>query len=425
MRPPKPSSKEAIISKPKEPKNDKHIFRQKVDSSNQTAICTASTTQVGRLTIKDLLKANKYHVPIFQRRYCWTPVQWNTILMDARKGKDHSLGRLTCTNNISDERSCILDGQQRFTTITILLASMRDSIINSGHRNHPLVQSINELLFIDVNAMKEYDVSNLIHGDDLSEGIELPFTRLIPTFCDRVSYYASILPKEDENKRVMPQIISKLEENISWNRALQAKHHFDNKLRQINGNTKKLVSLAHSILNKFNMLYFPITIDGGYEDGTEDLMVVYERLALRDATFCRPKRQQEYVSMSSSDMIRNLLLGSFSTKENAVDFYKHHWLPLEQLSVQRYNSHHRDDSMNILIQSFLKRHGFYNGENPLNGDPNKTSHFGMGGKLYADFQIWLSDFMRKTRDENNAIVYDSDQMIIDVGIKLHDFVYIN
>lgn len=449
MRPPKPSKKEPERSHVKEKNNNLNqtLFRQKVDASNQNAICTASMN-VGRRTMRDLLQANKYHVPIFQRRYCWTSVQWNTILMDAQRALmqgayHHSLGRLTCTNNnVSEsndddsrhnERSCILDGQQRFTTITILLASIRDSIIQSGQEHHPLVQSINELLFINLNAMNTYNMKNLVNenNDDgtfnLSEGVELPFARLTPTFCDRLSYYVSILPPmEGENKKIMSILSSKLEENISWHRPLQAKQHFDQKLRKscTQKLTNKLVSLANAIMNKFNMLYFPIYIDKGHEDGTEDLMVVYERLALRDATFCKPKRQQEYVSMSSSDMIRNLLLGSFSTKENALEFYKLYWLPLEQISYGQHDGYDRDDSMNILIQSFLERQGFYDEEEVMNDKAKISSGYIMGGKLYADFQIWLSDFMMEKRDKSSASAFDSDNLIRDVGIKLQHFIVV-
>merc|ERR1712151_1300804 len=162
--------------------------------------------------------------PIFQRRYCWTSVQWNTILMDAQRALiqgtyHHSLGRLTCTNNNvgNNERSCILDGQQRFTTITILLASIRDSVIENGQESHPIVKSINELLFVDLNAMSEYNMKNLVNEDgndgafNLVEGIELPFARLIPTFCDRLSYYVSILPPVDGENKVIMSLKMKLE----------------------------------------------------------------------------------------------------------------------------------------------------------------------------------------------------------------------
>ena len=59
-------------------------------------------------------------------------------------------------------------------------------------------------------------------------------------------------------------------------------------------------------------------------------MVVYDRLALRDATWTKPTRDAEYMSMDGVDMIRNLLLGSFIDEPEAMEFYNLYWLPLEK-----------------------------------------------------------------------------------------------
>jgi len=83
------------------------------------------------------------------------------------------------------------------------------------------------------------------------------------------------------------------------------------------------------------MLVFPIDVGTGRTDGTQDLMVIYERLALRDATFCKPHRQTEYQSMDAVDLIRNLLLGTFSDPESTIDFYRDQWLPLERYVGER------------------------------------------------------------------------------------------
>merc|ERR1712232_1513719 len=97
-------------------------YQQKMklaQSFTQGGICCGSGQIVGRLPLKQLLLTAaqnnnnknlyrdtipiKFHVPIFQRRYCWTEIQWQTLLMDAATATTssddfHSLGRLTCTN---------------------------------------------------------------------------------------------------------------------------------------------------------------------------------------------------------------------------------------------------------------------------------------------------------------------------------------
>lgn len=129
------------------------------------------------------------------------------------------------------------------------------------------------------------------------------------------------------------------------------------------------------------MLYFPIDIDKGAQDGTDDLMVVYERLALRDATFTKPSRKSEYLSMSGVDMIRNLLLGSFVDSDDSIGFYKQYWLPIEQLADTASHSTRRkfEEVMQDIFEAFLASKEY--GEDLCPGF--------VGGKIYAEFQSWF------------------------------------
>ena len=393
-------------------------FRQKVAAAHQTSICNA--TKVGRKPIRDILEQDpNFQVPIFQRRYCWNVDQWDTLLSDAALGKDHSLGRLTCTNvgghvvdgspishpNI-ERRSVILDGQQRFTTITLLLASIRDAL-QSSYAGDVQIEAINNLLFVDQTALSSW-IENMT-DTSLHEGMELNFAKLIPTYCDRWSYYAAILPIDDST---FP------DRTTIWHRPLKAKRHFDSHLK---GYLREaLHALATSVLNNFHMLYFPIDLVGR-RDGTEDLMVVYERLAMRDATFCKPHREHEYVSMDGMDMIRNLLLGSFDNGDDTVRFYKDIWLPIERMSVEpcasvqiRQLSQSTEPlkpcnensmlstsprTMQGMIQSFLSKQ-----------DVEEQDAGTIGGKDYAKFQSWLEGEI-KAFDPSR----EQKELIFDIG----------
>ena len=479
-------------------------FRQKVATAHQTSICNA--TNAGRRKIRDILQQQDplFQVPIFQRRYCWDEDQWDTLLSDALAGKPHSLGRLTCTNvanaveanvgldvavdpstpdsaldkadssevNDSNEseqnrapqrrrtkhRSVILDGQQRFTTITLLLASLRDTLslllleVKEEASSNPslsMIQTINKFLFADMDELsswlqKEREPTTNHQQSLLCEGVELSFAKLIPTFCDRWSYYTAILPKGCSSG-ASPNDLETVAggptstKTSSWHRPLQAKQHFDSRL----GGYKKeqLIDLANSILDNFHMLYFPIDIIGR-DDGTEDLMVVYERLALRDATFCKPSRDDEFVSMDGIDMIRNLLLGSFRNESDTIQFYKTIWLPIERLAdnnnhnvVTSTSSQEKDESiflhsnvesgttscrtvsasntgrnthctMRGMIQSFL-----------LKQDDFVEQDAGtIGGRDYANFQFWLENQMKKQEDffgeSKKSSNYETAHMVV-------------
>ena len=363
-------------------------FRQKVLQANANSICNATSDKLGRMPMRQLLAMDSFCVPIFQRRYCWTNTQWKTLLEDSAMGghPKHSLGRLTCTRTTSESatttsstnnlvgvqgRSCILDGQQRFTTTTVLLAAIRDmleKLQGDGSGFTGTIMSINQLIFLNVDQMKDWIKSK----SQLREGDELPFARLIPTFCDRLAYYTAVLPSSysttssSDTSQVLP-------------RPLQAKRFFLKHIQRDHFTQPKLTKLLRGVLDGLTMLYFPVDVDTQQNDGTDDMMVIYERLALRDATFCKPTRKEEYQSMDGSDMVRNLLLGSFMDDTGSADYYKECWLPLEQ-EVARHGR-----TVPEVLRAFLKAQN----DGPI-GESTRTKAGYIGGQVYADFQTWFA-----------------------------------
>ena len=76
-----------------------------------------------------LLTHSSYTIPFFQREYSWSKDGWSDFLEDAAKagddGKQHFFGFMTFKKE-NDAEFLIIEGQQRFTTATILLAVARD-----------------------------------------------------------------------------------------------------------------------------------------------------------------------------------------------------------------------------------------------------------------------------------------------------------
>jgi len=79
----------------------------------------------------------QYTVPLFQRTYSWDKNNWETLWNDlletceAEDGSRHFLGSIV-TKSLSStpegvSRFLLIDGQQRLTTLTLLLAALRDS----------------------------------------------------------------------------------------------------------------------------------------------------------------------------------------------------------------------------------------------------------------------------------------------------------
>lgn len=367
--------------------NDKAVpempdFLKKIMQANKNVICTASADDVRKVNI-DYLMGKKLRIPMFQRQYCWNVGQWRTLLADAlsvasRKKQSHSLGRLTCVfGNSHDERLVVVDGQQRNTSATLLLAAIRDIAHQSSEDCSDLVDFINSKLFPDTEGLKTWIELNSSNLSPVEEGIVLPFACLVPTYCDRASYYEAILPPR------VDALTATIETGLQiQTRPLKAKQFFVDSLSK--KPKSELEKLTTAILFSLEWLFFPINMSNHHKDGTEDLQVIYERLALRDAMFCRPQRKNEHADMGAADFVRNLMLGSFSTEEEAITVYKAHWLPIELAAAAVVDQQGIADVLESMLTAFLDAQ-------PKALQPDTDLNIQMiGGQLYARFRAWVS-----------------------------------
>jgi hypothetical protein len=357
-------------------------FLANMMNANQNVICTAKGNAVRRVSVTDLL-SHRLRIPIFQRRYCWDSDQWETLLNDALvvasgSKEKHALGRITCVQiEGEDARLLVIDGQQRNTTCTLLLAAIRDVALEryaGDSLSDELVLKLDSMLFPDSAGLATWLAQNT-GSKQLADGVALEFAALVPTYCDRASYFASILPAH----------AAAASGSAQWQRPSEAKAFFVDKLSEFS--LDRLVSLAEVVLERFEWLFFPLDMSGNHQDGTEDLQVIYERLAVRDATFCRPRRATEFASMGAADFVRNLLLGSFRFEDKAIGMYKNHWLPIEQEAAAASIRDRNSDIASVLeamLNNFLKVQPEKLSEKRL------SAAVVIGGELYPRFRRWLT-----------------------------------
>jgi uncharacterized protein with ParB-like and HNH nuclease domain len=86
-------------------------------------------------TVKEIFESSYYEIPRFQRPYSWEIEHLEDFWKDVFKSdqKDYFIGSIV-TYKHSDARA-IVDGQQRLTTLTILLAALRDAFDSIGSSN--------------------------------------------------------------------------------------------------------------------------------------------------------------------------------------------------------------------------------------------------------------------------------------------------
>lgn len=83
----------------------------------------------------------KYEVPRFQRDYAWTEEQWSDLWQDIEEviqeqDDEHYMGYLVL-QRINDNTSIIIDGQQRLTTVTLIIIAalyqLKELVENNDH----------------------------------------------------------------------------------------------------------------------------------------------------------------------------------------------------------------------------------------------------------------------------------------------------
>src|ERR1043166_6394303 len=95
--------------------------------------------------IRTLLSSGYYTIPRFQRPYSWTRENiqefWDDVVRD--NPEDYFIGSMVVSKE-TNQRFGVVDGQQRLTTIMILLACIRDAL--AKHNFQDLAKGIQGLI---------------------------------------------------------------------------------------------------------------------------------------------------------------------------------------------------------------------------------------------------------------------------------------
>lgn len=238
--------------------------------------------------IYEILNGNKqFLIPVYQRYYSWDIEQckrlWNDIVEMQKKGKvGHFVGSIV---NIAEQamptgvqKYMIIDGQQRMTTLSLLLLALRDYAINNPEDT-------------TINARR---IDNMLLKNEYESGDER--YKLLLTETDR-----DILMRLVEEKPILDDTRSKLLDNYKF---------FAGKIAD-----KELQPAeVYESIGKLQIVN--ITLDRSVDDA----QAIFESL------------NSTGKELSESDLIRNyVLMGLEPTEQTYV--YEHFWRPMELLFV--------------------------------------------------------------------------------------------
>ena len=250
---------------------------------------------VGTITMKAIDRpyskivngASQFIIPVFQRDYCWSEENcrqlWNDILTiaDDPSSRGHFMGSLvyvaTDDNAAGFTRWLLIDGQQRVTTLTLLLIALRDHIQNtswSGSENGPTAKRI-DAYFLK-NVQEEGDREKKLrlrrHDDDTLQAL-----------IDKTDLPRQPSPRIHENYELFCDLLSAAD--------------------------------PETVYAGINRL---VVVDVTLDRAVDDAQLVFESL------------NSTGVDLSSSDLIRNFILMRLTEKDQ-TRLYNTYWRKIEAL----------------------------------------------------------------------------------------------
>lgn len=232
-----------------------------------------------------LRQTQQLSIPIYQRKYNWTRAQCEQLLEDIiRVGKEdenatHFIGSIVYMQKKTFpgelQKYMIIDGQQRITTITLLIIAMcsflKENNINSRFYNQ---------------LYNYYLINNLEQGNDR---------------------YKLILTEEDT--RSLKQLIDHLEDNSlpienSLSSIVNNYSYFKSKITTDN------LEIINQGINKLIIIYVSL------ETGRDNPQLIFESL------------NSTGLELNQSDLIRNYILMELNP-EKQEELYNKFWHPIE------------------------------------------------------------------------------------------------
>lgn len=129
---------------------------------------TVDAVKADAKTVREILDKNKYEIDVFQREYAWERKQIEQLLADLEfkflSDYDESDERKNVQNyskyylgsiiiSLKDNKRSIIDGQQRLTSITLLLI-----YLNNLQKSQDVKVQINDLIFSEKYSEKSYNL---------------------------------------------------------------------------------------------------------------------------------------------------------------------------------------------------------------------------------------------------------------------------
>ena len=256
-----------------------------------------------------LASPSYYDIPFFQRAYVWNEENWDELLSNlTSKNQNNFLGSLILKNELvssgSISRFSVIDGQQRLTTLSILLRACFDHIVKHAKEyeyDEEVVNnckfSMERLLFVAEGGIKRNLEVKIKHSN-----------------IDRKSFESIIHGEFDENDKWENYLTKYNQDSVSS--IIKAYIYFRKELNQL---TQDKIEYVWELLT-VDKIKFLVNID---LDSNDNEQAIFDSV------------NSAGVRLSSADTIKNLLyqkyvellrvFDSHNVDEKAISLYKETW----------------------------------------------------------------------------------------------------
>lgn len=339
------------------------------------------------LTIFELFeKDRRYVVPLFQRPYVWSQErQWATLWEDITTKADellyagnaqagswkHFLGAAVLSQIPTFGRQVaaeeIIDGQQRLTTIQIILVALRDIVVSQNDRGAQ--RTLDRLTVNDCNM--EQDIEAF---------------KVWPTTSDRKDFQAVLNAKSSEALEALYPLkrIPRTQRFFPRPRLVEAYLYFSRAMRDYlaetatddpdqftthNSSTPPLEALTNAITKYMELVVIEL-------EAQDDPQVIFETLNARGEP------------LLPSDLIRNFVFMEASRRGESVDeLYHQYWKDYDEDSSQFWKEEERQGRLRRpRLDLFMFHFLVY-----------KTGNEFLISQLFQEFKSW---WLRVSREES-------------------------
>jgi uncharacterized protein with ParB-like and HNH nuclease domain len=289
---------------------------------------------------------NQYQIPFFQRSYVWKKDNWEELwdnILEEKKahiaGEDseHFIGTIIIKQKLSETLGInpfdLIDGQQRLTTICILLKAIQDSLQNDANKN--FISSL--LIFVDANG-KQY--------------IRLSHSKI------DTKYFTEIILSQDANKALT---FNAYKDDIAENRNNIQKCYIYFKSKTKDLDQTELMAITNIILQKLPVIHMALS----KEDDVQQIFDTINSLGIK---------------LTTGELLKNYLFAS----KKVEPYYNPYWETVfeeDEDDVKFWNENKTAGRIpRTVIELFL--HGFLT---------IKTEKLSKLERLFKEYKAYLKD----------------------------------